>query len=239
MPVTTRRSEVGDELQILGFPSSGSKTLTLSNTRVAGYVNYDSYESRMDGKYQALKLDSSLGAGVSGGAIINSDKQLVGVPIFKLNDGNTNDMGYGALFANAEQLIKDAINNPVPGCNGAPEAKLDTHPRDYMDKYFSGYVYNANTRDRLEGVRIIVFDSSVKVGGITTEDLENNWGYTFTDKNGYFQIPFYDSAYQTNFVVSFNYKGRVYLQEYSDTLYEKYFYDDDEFYGLYIPLDIK
>lgn len=239
MPVSTLTPEVGDELQILGFPTSGSKTLTLSNTRVAGYVNYDSYESRMNGKYQAIKLDSSLGSGVSGGAVINSNKQLIGVPIFKLNDGNTNDMGYAAMFDSAEQLIKDAINNPVPGCNGAGEAKLETHPRDYWDRYFSGYVFSSNTGDYVEGVRIVVFDPRVKVGGITTEDLENNWGWTFTDKNGYFQIPFTNEAYDTNFVVSFNYNGRVYLQDYSNTIFEKYFLDDDDWYGLYVPLEIK
>jgi len=239
MPVSTITPEVSDELQVLGFPTSGSMTLTLSNTRVAGYVNYDSYESRMNGKYQAIKLDSSLGSGVSGGAVINSDKQLIGVPIFKLNDGNTNDMGYAAMFANAEQLIKDAVNNPVPGCNGAAEAKIETHPRDYMDRYFSGSVFDTNTGEYIEGVRVLVFDPSVKVGGITPEDLENNWGYAFTDEDGYFQIPFFESTFQSDFVVSFNYKGKVYLQEYSNVLFEKYFLDDDKFYGLYIPLQIK
>jgi hypothetical protein len=239
MPVSTLTPEVGDELQILGFPTSGSKTLTLSNTRVAGYVNYDSYESRMNGKYQAIKLDSSLGSGVSGGAVINSNKQLIGVPIFKLNDGNTNDMGYAAMFDSAEQLIKDAINNPVPGCNGAAEAKLETHPRDYMETYFEGKVYDPNTQAYLEGVRIVVFNENVKIGNITVEDLENNWGWAFTDKDGYFRIPFQDWAYDTNFVVSFNYNGRVYLQEYSNTLFDQYFLDDDNWYGLYVPLEIK
>jgi S1-C subfamily serine protease len=239
IPTTNMTPDVGNELQILGFPSSGSKTLTLSNTRVAGYVNYDTYESRMNGKYQAIKLDSTLGKGVSGGAVMNSDKQLVGIPIFTLNDGDSTNMGYAAMFASAEQLIKDAINNPVPGCNGAAEAKLQTHPRDYYETYFSGYIFNQNTGDYVEGVRVLVFDPRVKVGGITPEDLENNWGYAFTDKNGYFQIPFFENAYQSNFVASFNYNERVYMQEYSNTLFDQYFLDDDKFYGLFVPLDIK
>jgi S1-C subfamily serine protease len=239
MPVSTIIPDVGDEIQILGFPASGSTTLTLSNTRVAGYVNYDTYDPRTTGKYRAIKLDSSIGSGASGGAIINSDKQLVGVPIFKLNDGNTNDMGYAAMFASAEQLIKDAINNPVPGCNGAAEAKLQIHPRDYSETYFEGFVYNPNTGSYLEGVRVLVFEPSVKVGGITAEDIKNNWGEAFTNKDGYFRIPFQDWAYDTNFVVSFNYNGRVYMQEYSNTLFDQYLYDDDKFNGLFVPLDIK
>jgi S1-C subfamily serine protease len=236
---STKQVEVGEELKVIGFPKSGDSTLTQTSAKVAGFLNYDNREVSADSKYRAIKLDQSLGGGVSGGAVLNSQNELVGIPIFSLGNEEASGLGYAAQYSNAQQLVVDSIVNPVPGCQDAEKAKLKWEPDQWYDFYLYGRVYDPNKKEWLENVRVLLLNPDVSVGNVTGEDLEKNWGYTFTNKDGYFELPMIEQAYKQDFVMSFNVDGRVLLQDRFRVIYDMYYNDSDEFRMLTIPLEVK
>jgi len=67
---------LGQELTMLGFPTIGGDTVTVSNGRVSGFLSQEEVEQRR----AWIKTDASLTPGNSGGAALNADGLLVGVP---------------------------------------------------------------------------------------------------------------------------------------------------------------
>jgi len=62
--------EIGDTLSIIGFPGLGGDTVTLTKGSVSGFLESEGY----------FKTDAEINAGNSGGAAVNSEGQLVGIP---------------------------------------------------------------------------------------------------------------------------------------------------------------
>lgn len=61
---------IGDELSIIGFPGLGGDTVTFTKGSVSGFLSAEGW----------IKTDAEINAGNSGGAAINRDGQLVGIP---------------------------------------------------------------------------------------------------------------------------------------------------------------
>jgi S1-C subfamily serine protease len=70
--ISSRQVEVGETLQIIGFPGIGGFTVTVTQGNIAGFVSDD------DGEW--LKTDASISGGNSGGAAIDSNGELIAVP---------------------------------------------------------------------------------------------------------------------------------------------------------------
>lgn len=71
MPVGDSDSvQIGDELTIIGYPSLGGATVTLTRGTVAGFLDVEGW----------LKTDAEINPGNSGGAAINEAGELVGIP---------------------------------------------------------------------------------------------------------------------------------------------------------------
>jgi S1-C subfamily serine protease len=68
--------EIGDDLSVFGYPGIGSDTITLTQGRVSGFVE----EEGIDYRRAWIKTDASISGGNSGGAAIDADGKLVGVP---------------------------------------------------------------------------------------------------------------------------------------------------------------
>jgi len=68
--------EVGDELEIFGYPGIGEDTITFTEGKVSGFLQEEGIE------YQRawIKTDASISGGNSGGAAIDENGKLVGVP---------------------------------------------------------------------------------------------------------------------------------------------------------------
>lgn len=66
---------LGDELQLIGYPSIGGRTVTFTSGKVAGFAN----EPNIDGRAW-IKTDGTIAGGNSGGLAANASGQLVGVP---------------------------------------------------------------------------------------------------------------------------------------------------------------
>jgi len=62
--------QIGDELTIIGYPSLGGATVTLTRGTVSGFLDVEGW----------LKTDAEINPGNSGGAAINEAGELVGVP---------------------------------------------------------------------------------------------------------------------------------------------------------------
>jgi len=70
----SNRLNLGDEIVILGFPTAGASTITLTKGSISGWLN--------DGDIQNgwIKTDAEVGRGNSGGAAVNKYGELIGVP---------------------------------------------------------------------------------------------------------------------------------------------------------------
>jgi len=67
---------VGAQLDILGYPAIGGETITLTTGRVSGFLSQDGVEERR----AWVKTDATAAPGNSGGAALDENGNLVGVP---------------------------------------------------------------------------------------------------------------------------------------------------------------
>ena len=68
--------EVGDELNIFGYPTIGGETITFTQGRVAGF----SVEDGVDYQRAWIKTDATISGGNSGGTAVDAQGFLVGIP---------------------------------------------------------------------------------------------------------------------------------------------------------------
>ncbi len=68
--------ELGDELDIFGYPGIGSGTITYTEGKVSGFLQ----EEGIDYQRAWIKTDASISGGNSGGTAVDADGKLVGVP---------------------------------------------------------------------------------------------------------------------------------------------------------------
>lgn len=81
--------ELGEQVQILGFPGASSDFLTYSKGEVSGFEQVETTSGEMATLY--IRTDALLRPGNSGGAAINQNGELIGVPsAFNTEDENTN-----------------------------------------------------------------------------------------------------------------------------------------------------
>lgn len=102
--------EVGDELNIFGYPGIGGATITFTQGEVSGFVN----EEGVDYQRAWIKTDATIAGGNSGGTAVDEQGLLIGVPT-KLGAGNTE------YFADVRPIqdtngdgIVDEKDTPIP-----------------------------------------------------------------------------------------------------------------------------
>jgi uncharacterized protein YkwD len=81
----TTEPEVGEDIFVIGFPSIGGSSITVSKGVVSGFTQ--------DAGVTWIKTDASISGGNSGGAAVNSKGELIGVPTMASSgeDGKTVD----------------------------------------------------------------------------------------------------------------------------------------------------
>ena len=101
--------ELGDLLQILGYPGIGGETITFTEGVVSGFTRERGVEGRA-----YVKTDATIAGGNSGGLAANGDGQIIGVPT---------QVGYGGAerFADCRYLadtngdgVIDQNDNCIP-----------------------------------------------------------------------------------------------------------------------------
>jgi serine protease Do len=68
--------ELGDEVDILGYPGIGAGTITYTEGKVSGFVE----ENGISYQRAWIKTDATISGGNSGGTAVDADGKLVGVP---------------------------------------------------------------------------------------------------------------------------------------------------------------
>jgi S1-C subfamily serine protease len=196
LTIDSSNLEPGQLVRAVGYPGIGGNSITVTSGSVSGFGEYDSSESGAN-DFPAVKIDAQLGPGVSGGALINDQSKLVGIPIAGREDGGT-DLGLARPVSFAEQMIKDALLNPIPGCNGGRAAKLERDPSTYASYYLKGYVGfldENNEIQTIEGATVYVFPDSVDVNNITGDEIRNPIVKATTDVDGFYYSPMQSSDY--------------------------------------------
>lgn len=119
---------LGEKIYTLGYPTNGGEYLTLTQGIVAGKWDED-----------ALKTDLAITSGGSGGAILNANKQVVGIA-----QGNTGPFDQLGLFLNPlfvinwhegyEQVYREILTEKSAGCtNTAISGLYQKQEREYYD----------------------------------------------------------------------------------------------------------
>lgn len=67
--------EIGDDLRILGYPEIGGETITFTNGSVSGFTAQEGLGDRA-----LIKTDATIAGGNSGGAAVDADGSLIGIP---------------------------------------------------------------------------------------------------------------------------------------------------------------
>ena len=100
--------KVQDEVVIIGYPWIGADTITETKGIVSGVMEYNNY--------QYIKTDALIAGGNSGGAMINSQDKLIGIPTFSISDWG-GGLAYGLYLKEAQNFIEENINNPTVNKN--------------------------------------------------------------------------------------------------------------------------
>jgi hypothetical protein len=66
---------IGDNIRVLGYPEIGGETITFTNGSVSGFTAQAGIGDRA-----LIKTDATIAGGNSGGAAVNADGELIGIP---------------------------------------------------------------------------------------------------------------------------------------------------------------
>ncbi|MEK7528611.1 MAG: trypsin-like peptidase domain-containing protein [Patescibacteria group bacterium] len=99
---TMRTPEIGEQITIIGFPFLGGDTITISQGVAGGFLTGDNDE------ILAIKTDSNLISGVSGGLALDENGNMIGIPSRYFTDYYSSER-IGVILDG--MLVKNWINN--------------------------------------------------------------------------------------------------------------------------------
>jgi S1-C subfamily serine protease len=228
LAIDSNKLQPGQPVRTLGYPSIGGDSITVTSGTVSGFGNYDSTELG-NKAFPEIKIDATIARGVSGGAIINDQNKLVGIPYAFSEDLGT-DLGVARPVSLATQMIDDALYNPIPGCDGGRPAKLKKDPSTYASYYLKGFVKYLDDNDELQpvqGATVYIFPASVDVANITEDEIRNPIVKAVTDENGFYYSPMKSSDYNKQVSIMILYEKRAIFTENNANLNDYYTYEDD------------
>ena len=188
LAINNDEMQIGDPVYTLGYPSIGGQTITTTSGHIAGYDYFIDNQGVRDTTV-SLKIDAVLANGVSGGALINENYQLVGVPL----SGNTlvsGQIGFAKSVQLLGSMIVNANMNDIPGCDGAAPVQLQREPATFPTHYVRGNVQ----RGVFEYGAIFLFDAAVDVSLLNEQEVRQALIYRRFGNDGYFAIPLADEA---------------------------------------------
>lgn len=154
--------ELGDEINILGYPGAGGETITFTAGRVSGFLDEDG-----DSEIDWIKTDAMVNHGNSGGTAVNSRGEMIGVPTAKYV-GQDNDMMFFLKPVNqAIAVIESALaTGDKPDL---PKPSQPSYPSE--DELVTIF---ANIVDALTGKPIENAIFAVLKEGVTIEEFLSN-----------------------------------------------------------------
>jgi S1-C subfamily serine protease len=188
LEINNREMQIGDTVNALGYPSLGGRTITATSGQLAGYDHVIDNDGIRD-VTRSIKIDAMLSAGISGGALLNDDYQLVGVPNGRYEE-RAGQVGFAKSVQLLGNLIADAKMNDIPGCDGAAPVQLQREPATFPAHYIKGSVQ----RGVFQYGAIFLFDASIDVTLLNEQEVRQALHYRRFGQDGYFSILLADEA---------------------------------------------
>lgn len=92
---------VQDEAILIGYPWVGADTITQTKGIVSGLAQINGH--------QYIKTDATIAGGNSGGAMINKEGKLIGIPTYSIGGFFDASLGYGLHIKEAESFITESV----------------------------------------------------------------------------------------------------------------------------------
>ena len=176
--------ELGDEINILGYPGVGGETITFTAGRVSGFIDEDN-----DSEIDWIKTDAVVNHGNSGGTAINGNGEMIGVPTAKLVGKDNDVLFYLKPINQAIPVLNDALatgDNPdLP----SPSTPAPTPGNPVYGEGISiyGRIIDSFTFDPIPGAAFVVLQSGVSVYDFLNDPQDNMiLAYGEADRDGLF-----------------------------------------------------
>lgn len=138
LPLSTIGTVAGQDIFVVGYPGlvDNSKLIDtsalLSSTVTAGTVS--AIKPNTTNTFDLLQIDASVDHGNSGGPIINSDGELVGVATYGIGASSSGNYNAGVSSTEVDRFLSDASISLVQ--NDARES-LESAMKDISKEYYS------------------------------------------------------------------------------------------------------
>ena len=214
---------IEDAVRAVGYPAFGGSTLTVTDGKIAGLVKFGKGDATVNGPHAAIKITAIIGHGNSGGALVNSKNELIGVPFWGQPDqmDSPGQMNYAVAVNEATSIIDDALQNPKPGCDDAPPVALLREVRQYPSAWVQGQisVFPRNSRSfSLEDATVYFFAPEYDVNDLSEDDVDAALVRTTTNSDGRFMAALTAAHYDMELGVVVVVNDRIILRENSVAL---------------------
>ncbi len=193
MTIQAGSPAIEDAVRAVGYPAFGGSTLTVTDGKIAGLVKFGNGDATVNGPHAAIKITAIIGHGNSGGALVNSKNELIGVPFWGQPDqmDSPGQMNYAVAVNEATSIIDDALKNPKPGCDDAPPVALQREIKAYPTSYVEGEVifYSDDIGAQpspAQHMTIYFFAPETDVNNMTLSDIDGAIARVKTDEYGIF-----------------------------------------------------
>lgn len=122
---------VGEQIYIAGYPGIGNETVTFTRGSISGF------SENTEGLW--IKTDSKVDSGNSGGAVINANIELIGVPTYTVTDTET--IAYFKPITDIRKFIEESGNKPADKKFAAQKALKEQMKLNEKAKKSSTYTH--------------------------------------------------------------------------------------------------
>lgn len=122
---------VGEQIYISGYPGIGNETVTFTRGSISGF------SENTEGLW--IKTDSKVDSGNSGGAVINANIELIGVPTYTVTDTET--IAYFKPLTDVRKFIEEGQSKPADKKFAAQKALKEQMKLNEKAKKSSTYTH--------------------------------------------------------------------------------------------------
>ncbi len=218
LTMNVAKPAIEDAIRAVGYPGFGQSTLTVTDGKIAGLSLFGQGMVEANGTHVAIKTTTIMGHGISGGALINTKNELIGVPFYGVADslGTPGTLNYAVAVSEAQELINEAVKNPKPGCDDAPPVVLQREVRLYPTAWIHGRLslFPRNSQMfNLEDATVYFFAPEYDVNDLSEDEVDAALARTTTNSDGMFMAALTAAHYDMNLGVVVVANNRIILRE--------------------------
>jgi len=218
LTINPAKPAIEDAIRAVGYPGFGQSTLTVTDGKIAGLSLFGEGAVERNGSHVAIKTTTIMGHGISGGALINSKNELIGVPFYGVPDsqGSPGTLNYAVAVGEAQSIIDEATKNPKPGCDGAPAVTLQREIQRYPMSSVMGritYLPKLDQSFELADATIYFFAPDYDVKDLLDTEIDAALARTVTNSEGGFSVPLTAQEYEMKLGIVVVYNNEIIMRE--------------------------